>query len=108
MGRLRRSVGSVLPTARSDGIVRYPVVPDDVRWDVDVPHSVVAEGKTTIEVAAGTTFYKNRGFMMSVFARRPSRGAAMRGVSRRASGSGTAHYQSGRPTPRLLRAADGR
>jgi hypothetical protein len=36
-------------------------------WEVDVTHfRPWLAGKTRLEVAAGTTFYKNRGFMMSV------------------------------------------
>jgi hypothetical protein len=39
----------------------------ECHWDVDVTHfrSLLA-GATTFEIAAGTTFYKNRGYMMSV------------------------------------------
>jgi hypothetical protein len=37
------------------------------RWDVDVtPFRPWLAGKTRLEVAAGTNFYKNRGYMMSV------------------------------------------
>lgn len=36
------------------------------RWDVDVTHfRPILAGKTKIEIAAGTNFYKNRGYMMS-------------------------------------------
>ncbi|HVG93328.1 MAG TPA: peptide-N-glycosidase F-related protein [Planctomycetota bacterium] len=36
-------------------------------WEVDVTHfRPLLSGKRTIEIAAGTTFYKNRGYLMSV------------------------------------------
>ena len=39
----------------------------ECHWVVDVTHfRPLLAGKVTLEVAAGTTFYKNRGYMMSV------------------------------------------
>ena len=56
----------------ADG-VKHGIVPfitsyrTPCRWDVDVTHfRPWLAGRTKLEVAAGTTFYKNRGFMMSV------------------------------------------
>jgi hypothetical protein len=61
-------VSVVLPDGRKMGIVPFITsYRTACRWDVDVTQfRPWLAGKTRLEVAAGTNFYKNRGFMMSV------------------------------------------
>jgi hypothetical protein len=61
-------VSVVLPDGTKRGIVPFITsYRTPCRWDVDVtPFRPWLAGKTKLEVAAGTGFYKNRGFMMSV------------------------------------------
>jgi hypothetical protein len=61
-------VSVVTPDGTKRGIVPFITsYRTPCRWDVDVTQfRPWLAGKTKLEVAAGTNFYKNRGFMMSV------------------------------------------
>ena len=61
-------VSVVLPDGTKRGIVPFITsYRTPCRWDVDVTQfRPWLAGKTRLEVAAGTTFYKDRGYMMSV------------------------------------------